>query len=246
MPPNHQVLDWLSAFRLWGRLVLVFPGGTSGKEPTCQWRRKKEIGVWSLGWKDSLEGRHGNPLQYSCLGKSHGQKNPVSYRPWGCRVRHDWEAEHSTAHSSQAHKAGPKTGDHNSLTKKGFHPNADKLILPTHLWKESKCNTPPLLLFPFFCCTSQPMVVLMPLPGTEPRPLAVKVQSPNQRLYWTAKEFLFIFSAFTFFYIECYLSSSSRQTPGFKLKFCNWIGLLCLELVNSHSQTSVLLPVTQG
>ena len=28
-------------------------------------------------------GGHGNPLQYSCLGKSHGQKSLVGYSPWG-------------------------------------------------------------------------------------------------------------------------------------------------------------------
>ena len=26
---------------------------------------------------------NGNPLQYSCLEKSHGQRNPVGYSPWG-------------------------------------------------------------------------------------------------------------------------------------------------------------------
>ena len=34
-------------------------------------------------------GRHGNPLQYSCLGKSGGQRNLVGYGPWGYRVRHN-------------------------------------------------------------------------------------------------------------------------------------------------------------
>jgi len=28
---------------------------------------------------------HGNPLQYSCLGKSHEQRNLVGHGPWGCR-----------------------------------------------------------------------------------------------------------------------------------------------------------------
>ena len=28
----------------------------------------QETWVQSLGWEDSLEGGHGNPLQYSCLG----------------------------------------------------------------------------------------------------------------------------------------------------------------------------------
>ena len=33
---------------------------------------------------------NGNPLQYSCLGKSHGQRSLVGYSPQGHkRVRHD-------------------------------------------------------------------------------------------------------------------------------------------------------------
>ena len=32
------------------------------------------------------EGGHGNPLWYSCLENPHGQRNPVGYSPWGCRV----------------------------------------------------------------------------------------------------------------------------------------------------------------
>ena len=34
-------------------------------------------------------GRHGNPLQYSCLENPHGEKNQAGYCPWGLRVRHD-------------------------------------------------------------------------------------------------------------------------------------------------------------
>ena len=35
-------------------------------------------------------GRKGNPLQYSCLEKSHGQRNLEGYSAWGCRrFRHD-------------------------------------------------------------------------------------------------------------------------------------------------------------
>ena len=32
---------------------------------------------------------NGNPLQYSCLENSHGQRSLADYSPWGCRVRHD-------------------------------------------------------------------------------------------------------------------------------------------------------------
>ena len=33
----------------------------------------------------STGGRHGNPLQYSCLENPHGQRNLASYSPWGCK-----------------------------------------------------------------------------------------------------------------------------------------------------------------
>ena len=47
------------------------------------------------------------------------------------QTRLSGQAQHSTQHAST--QAGPKTGDYNSLIKKGLHPNADRLILPTHL-----------------------------------------------------------------------------------------------------------------
>ena len=30
-------------------------------------------------------GKHGNPLQYSCLENPHGQRSLVGYSPWGCK-----------------------------------------------------------------------------------------------------------------------------------------------------------------
>ena len=46
-----------------------FPGGTSGKEPACQWRRHKICGF--NPWMGKIPGGgHVNPLQYSCLENS--------------------------------------------------------------------------------------------------------------------------------------------------------------------------------
>ena len=56
-----------------------FPGGTSGKEPTCQCRRHKKTRVQSPGQEDPLP-EHGNPLQYSCL------ENPVDRGAWRAAV----------------------------------------------------------------------------------------------------------------------------------------------------------------
>ena len=42
-------------------------------------------------------------------------------------------------------------------------------------------------IFFFFCCTDQLTGILVPWPGIEPRPFAVKAWSPND--HWTAREF---------------------------------------------------------
>ena len=43
----------------------------------------------------SLGGRHGNPLQHSCLANPHGQRNLAGYSPRGNRARHDWATKHT-------------------------------------------------------------------------------------------------------------------------------------------------------
>ena len=45
----------------------------------------QETQVRSLGREDPLEKGNGNPLQYSGLGESHGQRSPVGHSPWGCK-----------------------------------------------------------------------------------------------------------------------------------------------------------------
>ena len=56
-----------------------FPGGISGKEPTCQCRRCKRWGFdpW-VGIAPG--GGHGSALQYSCL------ENPMDRRAWWATV----------------------------------------------------------------------------------------------------------------------------------------------------------------
>ena len=50
---------------------------------------------------DSLEEEgNGSPLQYSCLGTSHRERNLAGYSPWGCkRVRHNWLTKHKHTHT---------------------------------------------------------------------------------------------------------------------------------------------------
>ena len=67
-----------------------------GKIGGCPWRVGASLGACAeelacnagdAGWIPGLgrsAGRgHGNPRQYSCLQKSHGQRSLVGYSPWG-------------------------------------------------------------------------------------------------------------------------------------------------------------------
>ena len=63
-------------------LVLGFPGGTSGKEPACQCRRRKRCGfdpwVGKIPWR-----RKWRPTPVLLPGESHGQRSLTDYNPWG-------------------------------------------------------------------------------------------------------------------------------------------------------------------
>ena len=58
----------LCSTELWG-----FPGGASGKEPTCQCRRRKIL----------IPGSGRSPGRAFLPGESHGQRSLVGYTPWG-------------------------------------------------------------------------------------------------------------------------------------------------------------------
>ena len=57
------------------------PCGSAGKEFACN------VGDLGLipGLGRSPGGEHGNPLQYCCLKKPHGQRSLVGHSPWGCK-----------------------------------------------------------------------------------------------------------------------------------------------------------------
>ena len=58
--------------------VMVFGGGLDSKESACN---AEDLGsVPGLG--TFPRGQHGNPLQYSCLENSYGQRSLVGYSPW--------------------------------------------------------------------------------------------------------------------------------------------------------------------
>ena len=58
---------------------LSFPGGSDGKESTCN---AGDLGLIPGLGRSSGEG-YGNPLQYSCLENPHGQRSLAGYSPWG-------------------------------------------------------------------------------------------------------------------------------------------------------------------
>ena len=60
-------------------LILGFPGGSDGKESIC------DVGNLGLtpGSGRPPGGKHGNPLQYSCLENPRGQRSLMGYSPCG-------------------------------------------------------------------------------------------------------------------------------------------------------------------
>ena len=57
----------------------LFPGGSDGKASAYN---VGDPGSIPGSGRSPVEG-NGNPLQYSCLGKSHGWRSLVGYCPWG-------------------------------------------------------------------------------------------------------------------------------------------------------------------
>ena len=73
------VIFRLRKFKIRYASSVGFPGGTSGKEPACQYVDVRDMSsIPGLGRPPAKE--HGNPLQYSCL------ENPMDRRAWGATV----------------------------------------------------------------------------------------------------------------------------------------------------------------
>ena len=62
-------------------LTMGFTGGSVGKESACNVRNLGLI----TGLGTPPGGGHGNPLQYSCLENSNGERSLVGCGPWGCK-----------------------------------------------------------------------------------------------------------------------------------------------------------------
>ena len=76
--PFKLVDKWDKQIKFNNTLCNSFPDGSVGKE-------SGGIGDRDLipGWGRSPGEGNGNPLQYSCLVKSHGERSLVGYSPWG-------------------------------------------------------------------------------------------------------------------------------------------------------------------
>ena len=73
-----------------------FPGGASGKEPTCQCRRSRDAGlIPALGWSPGEE--NGNLVQYSCL------ENPLDRWAWQATVHGAVKSQTQLSMSTRAH-----------------------------------------------------------------------------------------------------------------------------------------------
>ena len=76
---NWTELNWLKPYQS----LFGLPGGTSGKESTCQYRRRRrcEFDLWvrKIPWRWKWQ-----PTPVFLPGESHGQKSLVAYSPQGC------------------------------------------------------------------------------------------------------------------------------------------------------------------
>ena len=76
--PVKQILA--SLIKIFVHIYMGFPGVTSGKNPPANAADVRDTGLIPGLGRSPGEG-HGNPLQYSCLENSHGQRSLVGYSP---------------------------------------------------------------------------------------------------------------------------------------------------------------------
>ena len=73
----------LLSVRRYSAFFHELPKLLSGKESACSAGDPGDEGLIP-GLGRSPEGEHDNPLLYSCLKNSHGQRSLAGYSPWGC------------------------------------------------------------------------------------------------------------------------------------------------------------------
>ena len=80
-----------------------FPGGSAGKESTCNAEDLGQI----PGLERAPGGGHGDPLQYSCL------ENPMDRGAWWATVHGDAKSQNKTEQLSTAHRLYSGAFQHN-------------------------------------------------------------------------------------------------------------------------------------
>ena len=74
---------------------ISFPGGATGKEPACQFRRYKRR--WFIPWVRKIPWRRKwQPTPVFLPGESCGQRSLEGYSPWGCRELDTTEVTENT------------------------------------------------------------------------------------------------------------------------------------------------------
>ena len=99
-----RVLEWgaiaFSTFVLGHSQLTGFPGGASGKEPTCQCRIRRRLGfdlwVGEIPWRRAWQ-----PTPLFLPGESHRQRSLVGYCPRGHK---EWDTTKATNHARMQHK----------------------------------------------------------------------------------------------------------------------------------------------
>ena len=111
----------------------------------------QEMRVQSMSQEDPPREGNGNPLQYSFLGDSHGQRSLRGYCPWSCkRVRQDWAIEYThtrkeTPELSLSHIVRTQWEDcplkaRKVLTGNQIYWHLDlKMLQPPELWEINIC-----------------------------------------------------------------------------------------------------------
>ena len=76
-----------------------FPGGSAGKEPTCQWRRRKRQGF--VPWVGKIPWRRAwLPTPIFLPAEFRGQRSLTGYSPWGCKELDTTECARVHTHTS--------------------------------------------------------------------------------------------------------------------------------------------------
>ena len=119
---------------------LSFPGGTSGKEPTCQCRRHKRCRFDPWVRKIPWRRMPWQPTPVFLPGESHGQRSLADYSPWGCKESDTTERLTLYTLLKVISKTLGSTNPYDSNTELGWYENKHVLLLQKH-YLESEMKT---------------------------------------------------------------------------------------------------------